>query len=219
MLIVEKIGPAAAAAHRVQSYKSKWASVPGAPGHQSSARRLGRLMGGGTGRAGGVRAAPIEAGGLATLAPGDTFRLLTLISSLLIVPVAAIVEGGSWPQLFRGALELFSTGGGVVDTEASASAGEGVWARAVRHALLSGLSFNLFYDLCFRLLGQLHPVTHAVGNTFKRVFIIAVGAMVFGGDMGGARGLMGTGLAVFGVFIYSVAKAACEPRPQLAKRR
>lgn len=71
---------------------------------------------------------------------------------------------------------------------------------------MSGVCFNLFYDVSFRLLGQLHPVTHAVGNTVKRVVVIGAGAVAFGGGLGGPRGATGSVLAIIGVLAYSMAK-------------
>lgn len=193
-------------------------------------------------RAGGARHS-----GLADLAPGDTFRLCSVIGAAFLIPAAAYLERGSWPRLWRGTVDaaaellgrndmgggggggsalfeeaLRSGAGAEVDRTgvtaavtvaeaAAAAAVRGDWAEASRRALVSGVCFNLFYDLTFRLLGQLHPVTHAVGNTIKRIVVIAAGAFVFGGDLGGARGAVGSGLAVLGVLAYSVAKASCQP--------
>lgn len=208
-------------------------------------------------RAGGLTAAGATArrqrsSGLLDLAPGDTFRLCSVVGAALLIPAAAYFERGSWPRLWRGAADAAaalvgrkggSDGGSTAFEEAlragagaaaAAADGEGIggggataavavaeaaaaaavrgdWAEAFRRAMLSGVCFNLFYDLTFRLLGQLHPVTHAVGNTIKRIVVIAAGAFVFGGDLGGVRGAMGSGLAVLGVLAYSVAKAWCQP--------
>lgn len=180
--------------------------------------------------------------GLATLARGDTYRLLTVIGAALMIPAAAYLECDSWPRLWRAATDataalfgrttaadgsptllgealLSAVGSGdsaagaasAVAEAAVEAAARGQWAEAFRRAVLAGVSFNLFYDLTFRLLGQLHPVTHAVGNTIKRIVVIAAGAMAFGGDLGGARGVVGSALAVVGVLGYSLAKARCKP--------
>ncbi|CAN0189346.1 unnamed protein product [Ectocarpus sp. 8 AP-2014] len=182
--------------------------------------------------------------GLASLARGDTYRLLTVVGAALIIPAAAYMERDSWPRLWRAAMDataalvgrttsadgsppllgealLSAVGsdgdsaaaGGKVSAVAEAAveaAARGQWAEAFRRAVLAGVSFNLFYDLTFRLLGQLHPVTHAVGNTIKRIVVIAAGAFAFGGDLGGARGVMGSALAVIGVLGYSLSKARCK---------
>ncbi|CAB1110699.1 unnamed protein product [Ectocarpus sp. CCAP 1310/34] len=177
--------------------------------------------------------------GLASLARGDTYRLLTVVGAALIIPAAAYMERDSWPRLWRAAMDataalvgrrtsadglpplpgeaLLSAVGSVEDSSAAGgrvsavaeAAVRGQWAEAFRRAVLAGVSFNLFYDLTFRLLGQLHPVTHAVGNTIKRIVVIAAGAFAFGGDLGGARGVMGSALAVIGVLGYNLSKARC----------
>ncbi|CAM9870859.1 unnamed protein product, partial [Ectocarpus sp. 13 AM-2016] len=181
--------------------------------------------------------------GLASLARGDTYRLLTVVGAALIIPAAAFMERDSWPRLWRAAMDataaligrtisadgsppllgeaLLSAVGSVGDSSAAGgrvsavaeaaveAAARGQWAEAFRRAVLAGVSFNLFYDLTFRLLGQLHPVTHAVGNTIKRIVVIAAGAFAFGGDLGGTRGVMGSALAVIGVLGYSLSKARC----------
>ncbi|CAN0455929.1 unnamed protein product [Ectocarpus sp. 12 AP-2014] len=180
--------------------------------------------------------------GLASLARGDTYRLLTVVGAALIIPAAAFMERDSWPRLWRAAMDttaalvrrttsadgsppllgeaLLSAVGSVGDSAAGGrvsavaeaaveAAARGQWAEAFRRAVLAGVSFNLFYDLTFRLLGQLHPVTHAVGNTIKRIVVIAAGAFAFGGDLGGTRGVMGSALAVIGVLGYSLLKARC----------
>lgn len=83
----------------------------------------------------------------------------------------------------------------------------GSWTDVARHCLFAALCWNAYYDLSFRLLDQLHPITHAVGNTFKRVFVIGAGAFAFGGDLGGVKSMVGSALAVLGVLGYSVATA------------
>ncbi|CAM9149789.1 unnamed protein product [Pylaiella littoralis] len=266
VLIVKNIGPAAASRRRNRSRDREQAA--GASSSPRSISSFQRPAGGATAAAadcavsnpiapkiGSAAAlANTRAGGATTggrsglddLAPGDTYRLLTVVGAAVLIPAAAYFERDSWPGLWRGATDAAAAlvgrssnsllgnasrsgagaaaaaaevgGGGVaaaavagVAEAAAAAAARGHWAEAVRRAVLSGVCFNLFYDLTFRLLGQLHPVTHAVGNTIKRIVVIAAGAFAFGGDLGGARGALGSGLAVVGVLGYSLAKAWCKP--------
>ncbi|CAM9715308.1 unnamed protein product [Ectocarpus sp. 4 AP-2014] len=257
VLIVKNIGPAAAAAaagrHRRNSLKTE-VSPPRSSGpsflrptaantatdpsflSNTLARSASALA---NTRAGGeATTRRSRESGLASLARGDTYRLLTVVGAALIIPAAAYMERDSWPRLWRAAMDATaalvgrttadgpplllgeallsavgsggdsSAAGGRVSAVAEAAA-RGQWAEAFRRAVLAGVSFNLFYDLTFRLLGQLHPVTHAVGNTVKRIVVIAAGAFAFGGDLGGARGVMGSALAVIGVLGYSLSKARC----------
>lgn len=268
VLIVKNIGPAAAARRRHRDNETKAESPPRATSsflrpattggvtatdafvNNPIARKIRSAAALANTRAGGAATAPGKRrSGLANLAPGDTYRLLTVVGAALLIPAAAYFERDSWPRLWRGATDAFAalvgkdsssssssplgealrrgagaaaagaevgaaSSGAAASTVAEAAvaaAARGDWAEAFRRALLSGVCFNLFYDLTFRLLGQLHPVTHAVGNTIKRIVVIGAGAFAFGGDLGGARGALGSGLAVVGVLGYSLAKARCKP--------
>lgn len=228
VLIVRNIGPAAAGNRRKASPSSALGAAirnhPMASAWNGGAAALVNT------RAGSAKA---PESGLTNLAPGDTYRLLTVVGAILLFPAAAYFERGSWPRLWQGATDATAAllgrgapglaessaaaagegvGGGVSTlAEAAAAASRGDWAEAFQRAIVSGLCFNLFYDLTFRLLGQLHPVTHAVGNTVKRIVVIAAGAFAFGGDLGGTRSALGSALAVAGVLGYSVAKARCKP--------
>jgi solute carrier family 35 protein E1 len=51
-------------------------------------------------------------------------------------------------------------------------------------------------------LGRVLPVTHAIGNTLKRVVII-VSAVFFFGTPVSMMGWTGCTIAIFGTFLYS----------------
>ncbi|CAN0071893.1 unnamed protein product [Ectocarpus fasciculatus] len=255
VLIVKNIGPAAAAGRRrtlkaeVSPPRSSGSSSLRPTGANTAAAADPSFFSNPVARSASAlaktRAGGRRESGLASLAPGDTYRLLTVVGAALMIPAAAYLERDSWPRLWRAATDATAalvgrstadgsppllgeallsavgsaaTGGksaaaegvSAVAEAAVEAAARGQWAEAFRRAVLAGVSFNLFYDLTFRLLGQLHPVTHAVGNTIKRIVVIAAGAFAFGGDLGGARGVTGSALAVIGVLGYSVAKARCK---------
>jgi solute carrier family 35 protein E1 len=54
-------------------------------------------------------------------------------------------------------------------------------------------------------LDQVAPVTHALGNTIKRVVIILTSVIVFGTTMT-TQGAIGSAIAIGGVLLYSLAK-------------
>lgn len=60
-------------------------------------------------------------------------------------------------------------------------------------------------EVAFRCLGVVHPVTHAVGNTFKRVFLIATSIIVFKSKLT-PLAAVGSFMAIAGVLLYSLAK-------------
>lgn len=60
-------------------------------------------------------------------------------------------------------------------------------------------------EVAFYCLDAIHPVTHAVANTVKRVFLIAVSILVFGHKLT-PLGSIGSAVAIAGVLLYSLAK-------------
>jgi solute carrier family 35 protein E1 len=60
----------------------------------------------------------------------------------------------------------------------------------------------------------LHPISHAVVNTIKRVVIIVVSVLVFRNPMT-SQSIAGSAIAVIGVLLYSMAKHYCpSPSPK-----
>lgn len=57
--------------------------------------------------------------------------------------------------------------------------------------------------MAFLALDSVHPVTHAVGNTIKRVVIIAASILVFKNPVT-AQGYLGSAIAILGVLLYSI---------------
>nr|GFA00277.1 triose phosphate/phosphate translocator, chloroplastic [Tanacetum cinerariifolium] len=58
-------------------------------------------------------------------------------------------------------------------------------------------------------LERVAPLTHAVGNVLKRVFVIGFSIIVFGNRISTQTGI-GTAIAIAGVALYSVIKANLE---------
>ena len=54
-------------------------------------------------------------------------------------------------------------------------------------------------------LDAVHPITHAVGNTIKRVILILFSVFRFGTPMT-MQSVIGSTIAMAGVFLYSLAK-------------
>ncbi len=48
-----------------------------------------------------------------------------------------------------------------------------------KHSLLAGAFYYLYNEVAFLALGRVNPVTHAVGNTIKRVVIIIASVIAF----------------------------------------
>ena len=71
--------------------------------------------------------------------------------------------------------------------------------------LLSCLFYYSYNEVAFLTLDNVAPVTHALGNTIKRVVIILTSVLVFGTKMT-PNGIAGSAIAIFGVLLYSLAK-------------
>ena len=64
-------------------------------------------------------------------------------------------------------------------------------------------SFSL--QLAFLALGQVHPITHAVANTIKRVAVLVASVIAFKTRMTSSA-IGGSTVAVLGTLLYSLAK-------------
>ncbi|KAL3636638.1 holo-[acyl-carrier-protein] synthase [Castilleja foliolosa] len=119
----------------------------------------------------------------------NLFSIITIISFLLLAPAAICLEGFKFsPSYFRNA----------------ASQGLNVKDLCVR-ALLSGVCFHSYQQVSYMILQKVSPVTHAVGNSVKRVVVIVSSVIAFRTPVSLINSL-GTGLALAGVFLYSRAK-------------
>ncbi|CAL0318202.1 unnamed protein product [Lupinus luteus] len=72
-----------------------------------------------------------------------------------------------------------------------------------------GMFYHLYNQLATNTLERVAPLTHAVGNVLKRVFVIGFSIVVFGNKISTQTGI-GTAIAIAGVAIYSLIKANME---------
>lgn len=133
----------------------------------------------------GVMASPLGK----NLSTTNMYGLLTLQSLALLLPLALLVEG---PQLAAG-------------TAATIAEIGGAWP-FVRMLLATGVMHYLYNECAFIALSAVHPVTHAVANTVKRVAVIVITVLYFRNPMT-PLGTAGTTMAILGVLLYSLAKA------------
>lgn len=118
-----------------------------------------------------------------TMSAANLYALMTICGFIFTLPVALIKEPDQVLQLFKSA-EAWT-----------------FW----KDIILSSASYYLYNELAFITLDHLHPVTHAVVNTIKRVIVIFVSIMVFKTPIT-SQGVIGSGVALLGVFLYSVLK-------------
>lgn len=72
-----------------------------------------------------------------------------------------------------------------------------------------GMFYHLYNQLATNTLERVAPLTHAVGNVLKRVFVIGFSIIVFGNKIS-TQTAIGTSIAIAGVAIYSFIKAKLE---------
>jgi solute carrier family 35 protein E1 len=125
----------------------------------------------------------------------NLYSVLTLMSTLILIPLAYASEG----------LGFFKAFNGVV------SAGEYTRKSLASIIALSGATYYAYNEVAFLALGRVNPVTHAVGNTIKRVVIIVASVIAFKTPM--SRGsVIGSSVAIFGTLLYSLAMNASKSK-------
>lgn len=119
---------------------------------------------------------------------GNLYGVMTIMATLMITPFALVVEGPKFRGLWAAAMAAGHTKYSIV-----------------KGTILSSLFFYMYNEVAFYCLNAIHPVTHAVANTLKRVFLIAASIIVFGHQLTPVGGA-GSVVAIVGVLLYSLAK-------------
>merc|ERR1712113_483601 len=83
---------------------------------------------------------------------------------------------------------------------------------------LAGLYFYGYSEVAMKALKNVHPVTHAIGNTLRRVVILLVCMAVFRTPMT-TLGAIGSALAIGGSYIYAMVKTAEKREAKKAMER
>lgn len=117
------------------------------------------------------------------------FQTITVLSFLMLLPVTLAIEGA---PLLPGALA------------AAGIQGADLTLLATRLGL-AGLCFHGYQQLSYSILSRVTPVTHSIGNCVKRVVVIVASVVAFSHPMS-QQNMLGTAVALGGVFLYSQAK-------------
>jgi len=121
------------------------------------------------------------------LGPQNTYAVVTILALLFTLPFVAIFDLKDATAVYNQVMAM-GTGNDVV-----------------RYSIFSGLAFYIYNEASFLTLSKLSPVTHSVANTLKRVVIIVASCIVFKTPMSLLGGI-GSGIAVLGTLLYSLAK-------------
>jgi len=118
----------------------------------------------------------------------NLYGILTIIAFIATVPFFCLYE-----------LPIFA------EEWAKVCANQGApWI--LKQMFLDGVYFYAYNEVAFYTLSQVAPITHAIGNTLKRVAIIATTIVVFKNPVSNLS-IIGSVIAIAGAMLYSIVKA------------
>ena len=127
-------------------------------------------------------------GGNIKISEVNLYAVLTILSFFTLLPISLAVES---PAKIKA----------VIDTALATHSP----AYLAKTSLMAGAFYYLYNEVAFLALGRVNPVTHAVGNTIKRVVIIIASVIAFNTVIS-PLGIIGSAIAIFGTLLYSLAK-------------
>lgn len=114
---------------------------------------------------------------------GNQFALSQVIGSLVLIPIAAALEGFALPDF----VTLVSTN-----------------SKMAYNLFMAGMTFYGYNELSTMTIKYTSAVTMSVANTAKRVIVIVGVAIAFGKPLTNEE-IAGSVISISGVFIYSIA--------------
>ncbi|KAK6264678.1 hypothetical protein SCA6_020112 [Theobroma cacao] len=129
----------------------------------------------------------------------NVYAYISIIALFVCIPPAIILEG---PQLIKHGFG-----------DAIAKVG---MTKFISDLFWVGMFYHLYNQLATNTLERVAPLTHAVGNVLKRVFVIGFSILIFGNKISTQTGI-GTVIAIAGVAIYSFIKARMEEEKRVSK--
>jgi solute carrier family 35 protein E1 len=130
------------------------------------------------------------------MSDANLYAVLTIMSFLLLLPISLMIETPAKIAATWSAANAAGIGNGYI----------------LSNLLSAGFCYYLYNETAFLALGRVTPVTHAVANTVKRIVIILVSVGIFSTKMT-PLGMVGSGIAVFGAFLYALAKQFSAKKP------
>jgi len=128
----------------------------------------------------------------------NVYAYISIIALFFCLPPAIIIEG---PKLMQSGFADAISKVGLV--------------KFLSDLFWVGMFYHLYNQLATNTLERVAPLTHAVGNVLKRVFVIGFSIVVFGNRIS-TQTAIGTSIAIAGVAIYSFIKAKLEEEKRKA---
>jgi solute carrier family 35 protein E1 len=126
----------------------------------------------------------------------NLYAVLTIMSFSLLLPFSLLIESPAKIASVWGAATATGVSSGYI----------------AFNLLMSGVCYYLYNETAFLALGRVNAVTHAIANTVKRIVIILASVVIFKTQLT-PLGMIGSGIAVFGAFLYAIAKQASAKKP------
>jgi len=125
----------------------------------------------------------------------NLYAVLTGLSTILLIPMMLAIEGTGFFPAFKNVV----------------SAGDFTTKSLSLLLALGGATYYAYNEVAFLALGKVNPVTHAVGNTIKRVVIIVASVVAFKTPMS-TGSVIGSSIAIAGTLLYSLAMNASKKK-------
>lgn len=125
---------------------------------------------------------------MSDMSPINLYNWVTIVALVFCTIPAVLIEG---PTLAAGM------------QAAAAKVGE---TELYSQLFQVGLFYHLYNQVAYQALGKVEPVTHAVANVGKRIFVIGFSILAFGNQIS-PQTAIGSCIAIFGAFMYSYLKA------------
>lgn len=125
---------------------------------------------------------------MSEMSPLNLYNYVTIVALLFCIPFALLFEGST-----------------VVAGISSAIALKGQ-KDFVMSLLSVGFYYHMYNQVAYQALGKVEPVTHAVGNVGKRIFVIGFSILAFGNKIS-TQTAVGSAIAIAGASAYGIIKA------------
>ncbi|PSC67934.1 Xylulose 5-phosphate phosphate chloroplastic [Micractinium conductrix] len=136
----------------------------------------------------------------------NLFAILSIISIFYCLPCALVFEG------FKGGVNNWAP---LWDAAVASAGGMAAWAKLLA---AGGLFYHLYNQASYMVLDQgISPVTFSVGNTMKRVAVVASSVLFFKNPVS-LMNWVGSMVAMLGTGLYSLAKEKASAEAKAAKK-
>lgn len=125
---------------------------------------------------------------MSNLSSINVYNWVALIALAFCIPPTLYFEGATLPGAIK---------------HACAEMGTGTFVFKLTEV---GFFYHMYNQIAYQALGKVEPVTHAVANVGKRIFVIGFSILAFGNKLT-LQTMVGSGIAIIGAFLYSYLKA------------